>query len=143
MSDFSHLIGHRFPGGTYQLPGYLAWLWTDAALATRHADVEHPSLGYFVAMQGAGITIQELFDLMEADADSGVMFGETELEFSGPIRSDVDYAVEGEITGVERKSGKRAGVFDRLTFVIRVLDSDSSTPLVTNTNTWIFPRAEA
>ena len=142
-SDYRHLIGHRFPGGSYTLPGYLAWLWADAACATPHAGVAHPSLGYFVAMQGVGVTIQDIFDLMDASADSGVMFGETELEFAGTLEPDATYDVEGEISHVERKSGKRAGTFDKLTFVIRATDRISGEPVVTNTNTWIFPRKDA
>jgi hypothetical protein len=143
MSDYSHLIGHRFPGGTYTLPGYLTWLWADAALAPPDAEVAHPSLGYFVAMQGLGVSIGDIFDLFDATADSGVMFGETELEFAGILTPGATYAIEAEITGVERKSGRRAGVFDKLTFVSRVSDQDSGEPVVTNTNTWIFPRKEA
>jgi len=143
MTDYRHLIGHRFPGGTYTLPGYLAWLWADAACTTPQPDVAHPSLGYIVAMQGMGVTIQDIFDLMEAGADSGVMFGETALEFAGVLRPDTTYDVEAEIADVERKSGKRAGTFDKLTFVIRVTDREAGEPVVTNTNTWIFPRKEA
>lgn len=143
MTDYQHLIGHRFPGGTYTLPKYLAWLWADAALAEPDAETAHPSLGYFVAMQGLGVSIQDIFDLMDADADSGVMFGETELEFERVLTPGATYAVEGEITGVERKSGRRAGTFDKLTFVGRVREQDSGELVVTNTNTWIFPRKEA
>jgi hypothetical protein len=143
LSDYSHLVGHRFPGGTYTLPGFVSWLWADAALAEPEPGVAHPSLGYLVAIQGCGVSIQDLFDLMDADADSGVMFGEVGLEFNDTVKPDVPYDVEGEIADVERKSGKRAGTFDKLTFVIRVLDPDSREPVVTNTNTWIFPRKEA
>jgi hypothetical protein len=143
MTDYRHLIGHRFPGGTYTLPGYLAWLWADAAGVTPHPDVAHPSVGYFVAMQGMGVSIQDIFDLMDADADSGVMFGETELEFAGVLKPDATYEVEAEIAAIERKVGKRAGTFDKLTFVVRVSEPGTHEPVVTNTNTWVFPRKEA
>lgn len=143
MTEYHHLVGHRFPGGTYTLPQYLSWLWADAALAEPDPDVAHPSLGYFVAMQGMGLTIQEIFDLMGATADSGVMFGETRLEFGRTLVPGTTYAVEGEIADVERKSGKRAGTFDKMTFVVRVRDRDSGEHVVTNTNTWIFPRKES
>lgn len=143
MTDYGHLEGHRFPGSTYTLPAYLAWLWSDAAEIQPDATAAHPSLAYFVAMQGLGVTIQEIFDLMEATADSGVVFGETELELLRPVRPGGTYAVEGEIASVQRKSGRRAGVFDKLTFVGRLFEHDTREPVATNTNTWIFPRKEA
>ena len=143
MNDYRHLVGHRFPGGTYTLPEYVSWLWADAALAEPDPEIAHPSLGYFVAMQGIGVSIDDIFALMGATADSGVVFGETELEFERPVAPGVPYDVEAEIAGIERKSGKRAGVFDKLTFVVRVREQASGEPVVTNTNTWIFPRKEA
>ncbi len=143
MSDYSHLEGHRFPGGTYTLPPYVSWLWADAALAEPDPDTAHPSLGYFVALQGMGVSIQEIFDLLGASADSGVMFGENELEFAQPVRPGATYRVEAEIAAVERKAGKRAGSFDKLTFVARVSEQGSGDPVVTSTNTWIIPRKES
>jgi acyl dehydratase len=143
MPDYRHLIGHRFPGGTYTLPAYLTWLWADAALTPPDPETAHPSLGYFVAMQGLGLSIQDIFDLMDADADSGVVFGETELEFAGVLHPGATYVVEAEIADVERKSGRRAGTFDKMTFVAKVREQSSGAHVVTNTNTWIFPRQEA
>jgi acyl dehydratase len=143
MTEYGHLIGHRFPGGTFTLPEYLSWLWADAALAQPDPETAHPSLGYFVAMQGMGVTIQEIFDLLDTSGDAGVMFGETQLEFARTLTPGTTYAVDAEITGVERKSGRRAGAFDKLTFVSRVRDRDSGEPVVTNTNTWIIPRRES
>jgi acyl dehydratase len=143
LSDYSHLVGHRFPGGTYTLPEYVSWLWADAAMATPDPEVAHPSLGYFVAMQGMGASIQDVFDLVDASADSGVVFGEAELEFAQTIVPGATYSVESEVTAVERKSGRRAGTFDRFTFRTRVSDAGSGDPVVTSTNTWIIPRKEA
>lgn len=143
MSDYSHLIGYRFPGGMVKLPSYMAWLWADATLAKPDPGVAHPSLGYVVAMDGMGISIQDIFDLLDAEPDSGVMFGEISLEFEAPLRVGGTYRVEGGIVEVERKSGRRAGVFDRLVFALRVLDPESGALVVANHNTWIFPRGGA
>lgn len=142
MKDFSHLEGHRFPGGTYTLPEYLAWLWADVVGGEPGADVAHPGLAYFAAIQGCGVSIQEIFDLMEADAASGVVFGEEILELSRPLRPGATYEVQGEITEVVRKSGKRAGVFDRLSFAISLKGEASGEPVATSTSIWIFPRKE-
>jgi N-terminal half of MaoC dehydratase len=142
-SPYQHLVGHKLPGATYTLPEYLTWLWHDAVLVPPDSEVAHPSLGYFVAMQGVGVSIQDLFDLFDATADSGVMFGEAELDFAGTLRPGGTYACDAEIVAVERKEGKRAGVFDKMTFVVRVRDQASGEPVVTSSNTWIFPRAAA
>ena len=137
--DYSHLVGHRFPGGSVTIPGWLDWLWRDAVLAEPRAEAVHPGLAYLAAVQGSGVTFQDIFDLADVTADSGPMFGEQTLTFDGPLRIDTEYAVEGEITGVVRKSGRRAGAFDLLTFELRLRDPEGEL-VVTNVNTFVFPR---
>jgi hypothetical protein len=143
VSDYSHLVGHRFRGGTYTLAEYIDWLWEDCILADHDSSLAHPSLGYFIAMAGLGMSIGEVMALLDGSPDSGVMFGESELEFHGGLRAGTTYECAGEIVGVERKSGKRAGVFDKFTFRIRVAEAGAATPSVVCTNTWIFPRKDA
>jgi hypothetical protein len=143
MKDYGHLVGRRFPGGRYELPEYLSWLWADAVQAEPDADMAHPALAYFVAMQGAGISIAEIFELFGARADSGVMFGEQTLEYTGMLRPGASYDVQGEITDVVRKEGKRAGVFDRVTFALELSEEGSGgEPVARSTSTWIFPRKD-
>jgi hypothetical protein len=138
--DYSHLVGHRFPGGTVTVPGWLDLLWRDAVLADPPGDVVHPGLAYLAAVQGAGVTFQDIFDLAGATAESGPMFGEQTLMFEAPLRVDTEYAVEGEITDVIRKRGRRAGAFDLLTFELRLLNAAGDV-VATNVNTFVFPRA--
>jgi len=139
--DYSHLVGHRFPGGTVTIPGWLAWLWRDAVLAEDPASGVHPGLAYLAAVQGSGVTFQDIFDLAGASAESGPMFGEQTLIFAAPLEIDVEYRVEGEITGVVRKHGRRAGTFDMLTFELRLRDGGGGL-VATNVNTFIFPRGD-
>jgi hypothetical protein len=141
--DYSHLVGHRFPGGSYTLAEHVNWLWEDAILAEHAGAPADPSIGYYLAMAGLGVSIGQVMALLDGSPDSGVMFGENELEFHTSLRAGATYDCEGEITGVERKEGKRAGVFDKLTFRVRVSEQGASTPSVVCTNTWIFPRREA
>jgi hypothetical protein len=138
--DYAHLTGHRFPGGSYTLPEHVSWLWEDCILAEHDRTVAHPSLGYFIAMAGLGATIGEVMALLGASPDSGVMFGENELLLNGALRPGASYACEGEIVSVERKSGRRAGVFDKLTFRIDVREREGGTCVVVCTSSWIFPR---
>jgi len=141
MEGYEHLVGHRFPGGTYTLPGWLSWLWADAAQLPPDDDAAHPALAYIVAMQGAGVSIQDIFDLMDATADSGVMFGECQLDYHGIMRPGATYECDGEIIEVQRKSGRRAGVFDKLSFRVGLREPGAAEPVAVCTNTWIFPRA--
>jgi len=48
-TDYAQLAGYRFPGATFTLPEYVAWLWEDAILAEHDASVAHPSLAFFIA----------------------------------------------------------------------------------------------
>jgi acyl dehydratase len=137
--DYSHLVGHRFPGGRVTIPDWLAWLWCDAVLAENPAPEVHPGLAYLVAVQGSGVTFQDIFDLAEAGVDSGAMFGEQRLTFARPLRIGETYEVEGEITDVTRKHGRRAGTFDLLTFELRIREPGGEV-VATNVNTFVFPR---
>lgn len=140
MSDYSHLKGHTFPGGTYTLPGYINWLWTDAAQLTPDPEIVHPGLIYLVAIRGSGVSIQDIFDLMDATADSGVVFGEYKVQINGVLRPDTAYDCDAEVISVERKRGRRAGVFDKLSFQVTIREQGRAEPVAVTTNDWIFPR---
>jgi hypothetical protein len=143
-TDYSHVIGHRFPGGTTVVPAWMNRLWGDAVGAEDDpAPHVHPVLVYYAAVQGSGITFQDIFDLLEADGDSGIMVGEQRFEFARPLEVGKEYAVEGGITDVVRKEGKRAGVFDIATFELRVLEPGTSEPVAVSTTSFVFPRREA
>jgi hypothetical protein len=141
--DYSDLVGHRFPGGRARVDDWLDALWCDATLSERHPPHAHPGLAYVACLEGSGVSIQDLFDLMEADAGSGAVFGEQRLEFRAPLVIGRDYEVDGEVTSVVRKRGRRAGVFDMLTFVLRLREPGAAEPAVVTENTFIFPRGEA
>lgn len=146
-TTYENLEGHRFPGGEYHLPGYEAWLWADAVGGSPGSEAAHPALAYMIGLHGGGASIQDIFDLLDADADSGVLFGEIDLELTAPIRPDGRYRVEGEVLTVERKEGKRAGVFDRVTFQHRLYPAEATDGEAERaaavTHTWIFPRTDA
>jgi acyl dehydratase len=142
VADYGHLAGHRFPGGTYTLPPWLCWLWADVAKLEPSFEVAHPALAYQVAMQGSGVSIQDIFDLMDATADSGVVFGEYQVDYHGVFRPGVAYDCNAEVIDVERKSGRRAGVFDKFSFKVEIRDAEARELVAVCTNSWIFPRAD-
>lgn len=141
--DYSHLVGWSFPGGSVNVPRWMNQLWAASVGSGDTAPFVHPVLVYVAAVEGSGSTFQDIFDLMDANADSGILFGEQQLDFAGPLEVERTYNVDGEITEVVRKSGKRAGVFDLLTFALRLREPGSAQPTAVSTTTFLFPRVES
>ncbi|MHB1467934.1 MAG: hypothetical protein ACYCU0_01695 [Solirubrobacteraceae bacterium] len=138
--NYNHLVGHRFPGATYTLPEWLCWLWSDTAELPADERSAHPALAYFVAMQGTGVSIQEIFDLIGAGVDSGVMFGECELTWHRLLLPGGTYECEAEIVGMVRKEGRRAGVFDMMSFKVSMRESGAAELAAECVNSWVVPR---
>jgi hypothetical protein len=138
---YAHVAGHRFPGGRTVVPGWMNRLWCDAvAAAADTAPHVHPMLVYYAAVQGSGVDFQDIFDLLDGAPDSGVMVGEQRFAFRAPLTIDQEYMVDGGMTDVVRKSGRRAGTFDIATFELRILASDDDEPLAVSTTSFVFPR---
>jgi acyl dehydratase len=150
--DFQDRVGHRFPGGTVTVPHYENWLWCDSVLADHPAHISaeaaralgypapvvHPGLVYFACVRGARVSFADIFRLMDFDEKDGPMFGEQRLAFTEPVFVGVEYEGSGEVTGVVRKAGKRAGVFDIVTFVIRL--TRDGREVVSSTSSFVLPR---
>jgi acyl dehydratase len=136
------VIGHRFPGGRFTIEPYEHWLMCDAVEAVPiRRGVANPMYVYFATLGGMGINLDELFALVGAAADDGVMFGEASITVQRPLQIGATYDVAGEVTGAMRKSGKRAGVFDIVTFELRLIDQTGVVAGVA-TNSFVFPRRQ-
>jgi hypothetical protein len=143
MQTYEHLIGHAFPGGTTTVPRWMNRLWADAVHAEDPTPYVHPVLVYYAAVEGSGVSFQDIFDLMQGSAESGILFGAQSLAFTGPIEVDHEYAVRGDVVDVARKEGRKAGVFDLLTFRLTLAEPDGATAVATSTSTFVFPRPVA
>jgi hypothetical protein len=141
-NPYGRLEGHRFPGGTVTVPSWQNRLWADSVSAPDPSPHVHPLLVYYAAVQGSGVTFGDIFDLMGASADSGVVVGEQSLVFERPVRIDRLYRVAGGIDAVARKQGRRAGVFDLLTFRLTLTEEEADGPAAVSSMTFIFPRAK-
>ena len=88
-----------------------------------------------------GITVDELFTMCGATAEDGPMFGEHETEIQ-PSRCVVGatYDVRGRVTTVDRKEGRKAGVFDLVYFELDVADPDTGEVVGVCRNSFVFPR---
>ncbi|MGE4426487.1 MAG: hypothetical protein AB7G37_08565 [Solirubrobacteraceae bacterium] len=138
---YAALAGYRLPGATVELGPHTAWLWSHSILAEPVAGEAEPTVGWLLAMQGLGLPLDDLFALVDADARTGVVLGEAELEFGPPLRVGERYHATATIVDVVRKTGVRAGTFDRLRLRI-VLHDLEDVPVFTLVNHLVFPRAD-
>jgi acyl dehydratase len=142
LESLEALIGRPFPSGSFTISEYEHWLCADAVLSPELPEGSaHPMYAYYTAVTGMGVSLDELFAMVGSSAADGPMFGEAELEFRKPLTVGATYRVEGGITAVARKEGKRAGVFDIVSFELRVIDDGGAVAAV-STNSFVFPRRE-
>jgi hypothetical protein len=134
------IVGTPFPGGNFTIEPYEHWLMCDCVGAEPvRSGIANPMYIYYGALGGMGISLDELFAWVGATADDGVMFGEAQIDVMHPLQIGDTYTVDGKITDIVRKSGKRAGVFDIVTFALDVTETDGPRA-GTSTNSFVFPR---
>lgn len=141
MERFDHLVGHRFPGAVVSVPEHFSWLWTDCVGGTPRRGTAHPSVAYLLGLRGTGLRIDQIFTIVGADRDDGVLLGECGFELPGPLRPGVEYDGSGGIVAVERKRGERAGTFDLVTFEVTLREGTEPEPARCS-YTWVVPRRE-
>ncbi len=141
--ELSKLPGTRFPGGTFTPEAYFNWLTCDCVHAPElvEAGSAHPLIIFMATQAGMGMSLQELFTLFLGKSEDGPMLGEWSMEVHGPIRVERTYTVTGGITGVQRKTGRKTGVFDIITFELNLLEQGAlDAPVAITTTSFIFPR---
>lgn len=140
-SSLHSLVGREFPGGSYTLEPWRAWLLADALGDDPSEAQPHPVMAWMAAVGGMGITWDELFGWFEATADDGPMFGEHQTTLHMPLRSGATYRVSGKITSVDRKEGRRAGAFDIVGYELYLHDEQEH--VATCWNSLVLPRRSA
>lgn len=108
---YAALVGRELPGGHYTIEPWKAWLVADALGDDPRQEVPHPVLAWMASVGGMGLSWDEFFAWFDATAADGPMFGEHRTTFHAELTYG-DYQVKGRVTSVDRKSGRRAGVFD-------------------------------
>jgi len=128
----AHLVGKRVPGGTYSVAGYENWLLRDAVYAEPEGPV-HPIAAFIGAQRGMGMTVAELFAMLECDINDGPVLAESTIELHEDLAVDRQYRVDGEVTGIVRKHGAAMGAFDLVTCTFTLTDGDTEVARVSNT----------
>lgn len=140
LADMQALVGRRFPGGTFTVDPWRAWLIADAVLDRPGGQVAHPLFVWLAATGAMGMTWDELFAWFGARAADGPMFGEHETTVHHPLRVGGTYRISGRITAVERKVGRSTGAFDVVGYQLELHDAIDGTHVATCWNSIIFPR---
>ncbi len=153
-TELAGQVGRAFPGGTYAIEPWRAWLLADTVLAEppslRAPDrqVAHPLFAWMAATGAMGITWDELFAWFGATAADGPVFGEHETTLHHPLLVGATYRVSGGIVSAERKVGRRTGVFDVVGYSMDLHDpglppDDPAAHVARCWNSIVFPRRDA
>jgi hypothetical protein len=136
-------IGRRFPGGTYTIEPWRAWLISDAVLEPPpDGKLAHPLFAWLAATGGWGMTWDDLFGWFGAGAADGPMFGEHETTIHRSLTIGATYRVTGGITSADRKTGRTTGPFDVVGYRMDLHDEADGVHVATCWNSIIFPRRE-
>jgi hypothetical protein len=132
-------VGRRFPGGSYTIEPWRAWLTNDVVLAPQGGTIAHPVFAFIAATQAMGIGWDELFAWFGASAGDGPMMGDCDIEFGTPLLVGATYRVDGAICSAVRKSGRRAGVFDLVHYRLDLREPGGGLAAAC-VNSIVFPR---
>ncbi len=140
--EMQQLVGRPFPGGTFTIERWENFLLHDVFTAPEPSDgLAHPMYAFHGPLAAMGMTFAEFFELCRAESDDAVRAGTYDFQYFRPLREGETYEVRGEITGVERKRGRRAGLFDMVSFRLEMVDASGEVALSSG-NTWLFLRSE-
>jgi hypothetical protein len=141
IEEMTKLVGHSFPGGVFSIEYWENFLIHDVMLMDRFEDgTAHPLYLFHAPLAGLGVKIKDIFTLCQAESDEAVRAGEYFWEMPTPLMEGQTYRMSGVITGVERKSGKRSGLMDIVTFVVDITNEATGAVDARVTNSWIFLR---
>jgi hypothetical protein len=141
LDELESLQGRRFPGGSFLIAGYEDFLMRHVVGApARRGSTAHPIWMFAAPQTAMGISIDELFSWCGSSATAGVMLGETRLSMLRPLRIEQRYTVTGGIDAVERKQGRRAGIFDVVRFHLEL--SDAQGPSGEVRTSFVYPRRD-
>ena len=138
-SLIEELNGHRFPGGVYRIAHWENVLLTGCTGADLLPDgMAHPSALFHLPIAGSGTSITDMFALGHAESDLSIMIESYDWEFFQPLREEVDYRVEGGITGA-RRCHEEGRDYDRIQFRFDVSLADGE-PVARSIVTWHYTR---
>lgn len=119
------LVGHRFPGGEYQIAHWENFLLSEATGVEPLPDsLAHPVHLFHFPINGVGTSIAELFALAQVDRASPVTIDYYDWSIHSPIREGETYTLSGGITAYQRTQGDGQRTVDSFTYEIDVQGED-------------------
>ena len=119
------LVGHRFPGGEYQIAHWENFLLSEATgVEPLPESLAHPVHLFHFPINGVGTSIAELFALAEVDRASPVSIDYYDWSIQTPLCEGATYALSGGITAYERTESEGAPTVDSFTYEIDVNGED-------------------
>ena len=114
--------GHTFPGGERAIAHWENFLLTEATGGEQMpAGLAHPIHLFHVPIEGAGVTIAQLFALVAAEGPDRVGLAGYDWEWFEPLREDVPYRCDGEVRSFATAAPSDGGEpFDELIFAIEL-----------------------
>lgn len=141
VPGLEHLPGTTLPEGSFTITDADEAALAETLGTTARTDgTANPSWAYYATQRGIGISVAGLCELADFDVEDGPMLGAIQLACHAPIRTGVPYRVTGEISSIVRKTGRKTGVFDLMTFTEHLVDPDG-TEVAAATNTFVLRRA--
>lgn len=135
------IIGHEFPGGDYLIAHWENFLLTECTGADLLPDGQvHPVALFHVPILGAGTTINEMFELGQADSAFSIGIESYEWDMFEPLKEEVNYQISGQITSADRKE-EDGRTFDRIQFRFDVREDGRD--VARSTITWHYNRRRA
>ena len=142
VNEIRALVGHRFPGGEYTIAHWENFLLTECTGAEPLPDdLAHPVALFHVPILGANTSIGEMFSLGQADNDASIGIESYDWEFLKPLREELEYRVDGEITEADRRE-ENERLFDRIAFRFELKD-DTGEVAARTTITWHYGRGRS
>ncbi len=139
VEEIRALVGHRFPGGHYTIAHWENFLLTECTGAEPLEDgIAHPVALFHVPFLGAQTSIAEMFALGQAESDFSIGIESYVWEFHGPLREELEYRVDGQITEADRRE-EDGRTFDRIQFRFDLSEPDG-TPAASTIVTWHYRR---
>lgn len=143
VGQMEALVGTSFPGGSYCVEHWENVLLHEVVACEQlPGGIVHPIGLFHVPLAACGLTFRAIFDLCHAESDEAVRAGEYHWQLTEPLREGRLYDVGGGFTAFERKQGRRGGVFDKVSFQLRLVDRATDRVAAQVTNTWLFLRSE-
>ncbi len=117
-------INYEFPGDSFIIDkktNELVSLSTGKQTTINIDNNDSHQIFSLIAMSHSGISLDELFKLLDFDVGKGPMLGQCDILFNSKIMLNQKYDVKGRIVSIDHKESKKIGDIDIVKFVVEII----------------------